>query len=443
MKNNVYDTRSQLANETSTRGAGYTHSFAYNGAANPTSWKGAARTFNSNNQETTGSAFLYDGAGNTTQMPNGNLATPAAPAPTHKLIYNAQGQLAQLRDANNVVIASYVYRGDGKRAWKELANGTRSYFYYAGEQLIAATNGANVSSLQLWGADGLIGARTLNSTTSAVTKTYNLYDTQGNLAQTVNGLTGYVNGHAATNAWGEPLRDSAGNVAGAGYGAKFGYIRDAESGFYLCTLRYYDPSAGRWITRDPIGYAGGSNLYGYVENDPVNATDPSGLITSGTPRNEIEGNNQALRSNIAGTWESMGIGANAGIDGILRVFGAPYYAIKPDAPGLMESMGGYDSKDPVAKWSRNSGEVAGYAISIWMATPQSAGSGGAVSQWGPGTSKWVLRDPASWRNWIMSGCPGRYALKSGRTWIPKPGTVSRVPGWLEGWKTIFGQSIIK
>ena len=38
-----------------------------------------------------------------------------------------------------------------------------------------------------------------------------------------------------------------------GYGAKFGYLRDSESGFYLCTLRYYYPSAGRWITRDPTG----------------------------------------------------------------------------------------------------------------------------------------------------------------------------------------------
>ena len=66
-------------------------------------------------------------------------------------------------------------------------------------------------------------------------------------------------------------------MSGGGYGAKFGYVRDAESGFYLCTLRYYDPSAGRWITRDPIGYAGGGNLYGYVGNDPVNRTDPRGL----------------------------------------------------------------------------------------------------------------------------------------------------------------------
>jgi hypothetical protein len=44
----------------------------------------------------------------------------------------------------------------------------------------------------------------------------------------------------------------------------------------LCGHRYYDAAAGRWINRDPIGYAGGINLYGYVGNNPINAFDPSG-----------------------------------------------------------------------------------------------------------------------------------------------------------------------
>ena len=233
-------------------------------------------------------------------MPNGSHAAPGVAAPTQKLVYNAQGQLAELRDVAGVLIATYVYRGDGKRAWKQLANGQRSYFYYAGETLIAATNGVDVSSLQLWGADGLIGARTTNATTQVTTKSYNLYDTQGNLAQTVNARNGNLLSKSAVNAWGEPIRDSAGNVAGAGYGAKFGYVRDGESGFYLCTLRYYDASGGRWLTRDPIGYAGGSNLYGYVGNDPGNATDPSGLARVEVHFREIEGAGEAIQSIIGG-----------------------------------------------------------------------------------------------------------------------------------------------
>jgi RHS repeat-associated protein len=43
--------------------------------------------------------------------------------------------------------------------------------------------------------------------------------------------------------------------------------------------RFYDPETGRYISADPIGLAGGMNLYVYVENDPVNAVDPWGLYT--------------------------------------------------------------------------------------------------------------------------------------------------------------------
>jgi hypothetical protein len=40
----------------------------------------------------------------------------------------------------------------------------------------------------------------------------------------------------------------------------------------------FDPRIGRWLSQDPIGFqAGDTNLYRYVENDPTNATDPSGL----------------------------------------------------------------------------------------------------------------------------------------------------------------------
>jgi RHS repeat-associated protein len=40
--------------------------------------------------------------------------------------------------------------------------------------------------------------------------------------------------------------------------------------------RYYDPQAGRFIHQDPIGLAGGVNLFQYAVN-PVNWIDPLGL----------------------------------------------------------------------------------------------------------------------------------------------------------------------
>jgi len=41
----------------------------------------------------------------------------------------------------------------------------------------------------------------------------------------------------------------------------------------------YDPTVGRWLSRDPIGEEGGINLYGYVFNNPIRLIDPLGLAT--------------------------------------------------------------------------------------------------------------------------------------------------------------------
>jgi len=54
---------------------------------------------------------------------------------------------------------------------------------------------------------------------------------------------------------------------------------DPETGLYYYRARYYDPRAGRFITKDPIGFAGGINQYTYVSNDPIDWSDPWGLKT--------------------------------------------------------------------------------------------------------------------------------------------------------------------
>ncbi len=53
---------------------------------------------------------------------------------------------------------------------------------------------------------------------------------------------------------------------------------DAETGFYYFRARYYEPAARRFISEDPIGYAGAANLYAYVDGDVMEARDPSGLL---------------------------------------------------------------------------------------------------------------------------------------------------------------------
>ncbi len=62
--------------------------------------------------------------------------------------------------------------------------------------------------------------------------------------------------------------------------------RSATDGFpFMHTgARYYDPSTGRFLQRDPIGIRGGLNVYGYCGNNPVSRIDPSGLCAGPPPR---------------------------------------------------------------------------------------------------------------------------------------------------------------
>jgi RHS repeat-associated protein len=58
-----------------------------------------------------------------------------------------------------------------------------------------------------------------------------------------------------------------------------GGLYDSDTKLVRFGARNYDAAAGRWISRDPIGFAGGDpNLYAYVSNDPINNADPEGLV---------------------------------------------------------------------------------------------------------------------------------------------------------------------
>ncbi len=60
----------------------------------------------------------------------------------------------------------------------------------------------------------------------------------------------------------------------------FGYaggIYDTDTSLVRFGARDYDPVSARWTTKDPIRFDGGMNLYGYVNNDPINFVDETGL----------------------------------------------------------------------------------------------------------------------------------------------------------------------
>ncbi|GHT88234.1 hypothetical protein AGMMS49543_26110 [Betaproteobacteria bacterium] len=71
-----------------------------------------------------------------------------------------------------------------------------------------------------------------------------------------------------------------------------------QSGLYLTKYRAYDPRTGRWLSRDPIGEAGGLNLYGYVGGNPVSFVDPLGLVRWG----DVISNSFSLAGSVAGVF---------------------------------------------------------------------------------------------------------------------------------------------
>jgi RHS repeat-associated protein len=66
---------------------------------------------------------------------------------------------------------------------------------------------------------------------------------------------------------------------------------DADLGLQYSRARWYDATLGRFISEDPIGFAGGDvNLYGYVGNNPLRFVDPSGnqRFAERWDKNEVE-----------------------------------------------------------------------------------------------------------------------------------------------------------
>lgn len=72
---------------------------------------------------------------------------------------------------------------------------------------------------------------------------------------------------------------------------------DDGNGLLYMRARYYDPEVGRFINKDPIGFAGGDfNLYAYVGNNPINNIDPEGKEVMPPPN---------VTPNIPGYWSYL------------------------------------------------------------------------------------------------------------------------------------------
>ncbi len=100
-------------------------------------------------------------------------------------------------------------------------------------------------------------------------------DGLGNIVAVMDKSTGSIVARYDYDPFGQPLQ-STGDVECCPFRWQTKWF-DKETAQYYFGYRYYDPRLSRWLSRDPIGEAGGFNLYAYCGNDPVNGHDYLGL----------------------------------------------------------------------------------------------------------------------------------------------------------------------
>ena len=211
-----------------------------------------------------------------------------------------QNRLIEVKNSSGTSLASYQYVEDAPR-WNYLSrrvarsvvseSKTQRWVYDGWNPLVKYENSSGAPAVYsivdtyTWGLDlsgatfgspagagqGAGGVGGLLMVKKGGNRYYPLYDGNGNIVQ-------YVNDGATNVAAYE--YDAFGNTAKS-YGSMVNDFDhrfstkplDASTGFYYYGYRYYDPTTGRWPSRDPIEEEGGINLYGFVDNASVGQID--------------------------------------------------------------------------------------------------------------------------------------------------------------------------
>ena len=184
--------------------------------------------------------------------------------------WDALGRLKTVR-RNGQELAGYGYDSQNRRVRKTVGTKTTYYLYDLESRLIAEIAGnGRVLREYVWLGQEPLALRE--------------YEVRS-------GLYFYINDHLGTP---QRLITGEGTVVWQAAALPFGRTQvqlgtvqnnlrfpgqyfDAETGLHYNWNRYYDPETGRYLSPDPIGLEGGLNLYAYVNNDPVNWSDPWGL----------------------------------------------------------------------------------------------------------------------------------------------------------------------
>jgi RHS repeat-associated protein len=136
--------------------------------------------------------------------------------------------------------------------------------------ILELNSSGTTTAVNTFGVGGLVSRATTSS------DVFYQFDAQGTTAERLNASASVLSSQGA-DAYGHPIVSPTTNDPFDGYGAQLGYYTDHETGLQLLGYRYYDPTNGRFINRDPAGANGGLDAYRYACNSPVSAWDPSGL----------------------------------------------------------------------------------------------------------------------------------------------------------------------
>jgi len=126
------------------------------------------------------------------------------------------------------------------------------------------------------GAGGVGGLLEVTYHGTAATNAFVAYDGNGNVAALVNAGDGTLLANYDYGPFGEVIRQTGpmAKVNPIRFSTKY---QDDESDLLYYGYRYYKPSTGTWLTRDPAEETGGKNLYGFTGNAPVQFVDAFGL----------------------------------------------------------------------------------------------------------------------------------------------------------------------
>ena len=232
-------------------------------------------TYNACNQvaKSNGKAYTYDADGNLTAIADGEFAATYTPE-------NRPSQITRKRDGVTETI-SYTYDASGLRIKRAVTGGATTQFHYGpDDRLLFTTDGAGkVTASYVWNGPAL--AAILSGPSLNTDLRYPLLNRLGNVMALAD-PTGTTKVKYAYQPYGYTYRETLpAGTADTNFFTFVGGIgvQDEGGGLFYMKNRFYDASTGRFLQRDPIGFEGGVNLYAYVNANPVNLSDPSGLMS--------------------------------------------------------------------------------------------------------------------------------------------------------------------